>query len=56
MVRRLQADRCFTKVITFSRSSTPAIDLLSEASLKDAATLASVEGDIRLVVDATGLE
>lgn len=54
IVRRLQADRCFTKVITFSRRSTPAIDLLSEASLKDAAALASVEGDIRLVVDATG--
>ena len=54
IVRRLQTDRCFTKVITFSRRSTPAIDLLSETSLQDAAALASVEGDIRLVVDATG--
>ena len=54
IVRWLQTDRCFTKVITFSRRSMPAIDLLSGTSLQDAAALASVEGDIRLVVDATG--
>jgi NAD(P)-dependent dehydrogenase (short-subunit alcohol dehydrogenase family) len=43
IVRRLQIDRGFTKVITFSRRSMPAIDLLSDTSLQDAAALASVE-------------
>jgi len=32
----------------------PAIDLLTETSLRDAAAFAAGEGDMRLVVDATG--
>ena len=44
----------FKKVVGFSRTSEPAIDLLTEESLKEAAAFAATEGDIRLVVDATG--
>lgn len=48
-------DRCnLAGVIGFSRSSCPAIDLLNEASLKEAAAFAAAQGDIRIVVDATG--
>ena len=50
----LRDSQRFTRVIGFSRHGHPAIDLLSEASLKEAAAFAAVEGDIRLVVDATG--
>jgi len=51
---RLSAAQCFERVVSFSRSSTPAIDLLTETSLRDAAAFAAGEGDMRLVVDATG--
>ena len=50
----LRDSQRFTRVIGFSRNGRPAIDLLSEASLQEAAAFAAVEGDIRLVVDATG--
>ena len=54
LVERLQASRNFRHVVGFSRTSTPAIDLLRETSLKDAADFAASRGDIRLVLDATG--
>jgi NAD(P)-dependent dehydrogenase (short-subunit alcohol dehydrogenase family) len=54
LVERLQASRNFRYVVGFSRASTPAIDLLMETSLKDAADLAASQGEIRLVLDATG--
>jgi NAD(P)-dependent dehydrogenase (short-subunit alcohol dehydrogenase family) len=44
----------FAGVVGFSRRSCPAIDLLCESSLKNAAAFAAAKGDIRLVVDATG--
>lgn len=47
------ADR-FEQVVGFSRSTTPSIDLLNEASLERAALFASARGEIRLVIDATG--
>lgn len=54
LANHLGADQRFARVLGFSRSSTPAIDLLSEATLKDAAAFAAGEGDMRVVVDATG--
>ncbi len=44
----------FKQVVTFSRSSTPSIDLLDEASLERAAAFAAAQGELRLVIDATG--
>ena len=40
-------------VVSFSRSTTPAIDLLDEASLERAAAFAADHGELRLVIDAT---
>ena len=47
------ADR-FEHVIGFSRSTSPPIDLLDEASLERAGKFAAAKGEIRLVIDATG--
>ena len=54
LVERLQASRNFRYVVGFSRASTPAMDLLIETSLKEAADFAASQGEIRLVLDATG--
>ena len=54
LVDRLQASRIFRYVVGFSRASKPAIDLLIETSLKEAADFAASQGEIRLVLDATG--
>ena len=51
---RLRTSRRFSRVLGFSRSSTPAVDLLDEASLKRAAAFADAAGEVRLVIDATG--
>ena len=53
-VERLRCIHGFEQVLGFSRKSSPSIDLLDEASLQRAATLAAAGGQIRLVVDATG--
>ena len=54
LMDQLKAGRKFEHVVGFSRASTPAIDLLEETTLKDAADFACSRGDIRLVLDATG--
>ena len=54
LFERLQAGQNFRHVVGFSRASTPAIDLMSEATLKEAAYFAASKGEIRLVLDATG--
>jgi NAD(P)-dependent dehydrogenase (short-subunit alcohol dehydrogenase family) len=54
IVKSLLMGKLFDRVVGFSRTSEPAIDLLVEASLKDAADFSTIHGDIRLVVDATG--
>jgi NAD(P)-dependent dehydrogenase (short-subunit alcohol dehydrogenase family) len=51
---QLAADGSFDNVIGFSRSSSPEIELLDEASLERAAAFVSQTGELRLVVDATG--
>jgi NAD(P)-dependent dehydrogenase (short-subunit alcohol dehydrogenase family) len=50
----LQQSGRFEQVIAFSRSTSPAIDLLDESSLQQAVVLAASKGVIRLAVDATG--
>jgi hypothetical protein len=47
------ADR-FEQVVGFSRSTSPSIEPLDEASLERAASFASARGEVRLVIDATG--
>jgi NAD(P)-dependent dehydrogenase (short-subunit alcohol dehydrogenase family) len=54
LVERLQAGSNFRHVVGFSRTSAPAIDLLNEITLKQAADFAASRGEIRLVLDATG--
>lgn len=47
------ADR-FKRVIALSRKSSPSIDLLDEATIEQAAAFAADQGELRLVIDATG--
>lgn len=54
LVRRMQYAQHFSEVVGFSRTSMPAIDLLIETTLKEAAGFAASQGEIRLVLDATG--
>lgn len=55
LVEAIQAAGKFKPVVTFSRSTSPAIDLLDEDSLSRAAAFAADRGELRLVIDATGL-
>jgi NAD(P)-dependent dehydrogenase (short-subunit alcohol dehydrogenase family) len=54
LVEAIRATERFSQVIAFSRSSSPSINLLDEASLERAAKLAASIGEVRLVIDATG--
>ncbi len=54
LVEALRSADRFEQVVSFSRTTAPSIDLLDEASLEGAASLASARGDVRLVIDATG--
>lgn len=54
LVEAIQAAGKFKHVVTFSRSTSPAINLLDEGSLASAAAFAADLGELRLVIDATG--
>jgi len=54
LVEAAQAAGKFNHVVSFSRSTSPAIDLLDEGSLERAAAFAADLGELRLVIDATG--
>jgi len=54
LVETIQAAERFQHVVAFSRSTSPSIDLLDEASLESAAAFAAARGELRLVIDATG--
>jgi hypothetical protein len=54
LVEALRASERFEHVVAFSRSTSPSIDLLDEASLQRAAAFAADMGALRLVIDATG--
>ena len=54
LVEAIRTAERFEHVVEFSRSASPSIDLLDEASLERAAAFAADMGDLRLVIDATG--
>lgn len=54
LVEAIRAAERFEHVVAFSRSTSPWIDLLDEASLERAAAFAADQGELRLVIDATG--
>ena len=53
LVEAIQAAERFAHVVAFRRSTSPSIDLLDEASLKNAAAFAADLGELCLVIDAT---
>jgi NAD(P)-dependent dehydrogenase (short-subunit alcohol dehydrogenase family) len=50
----LRTVETFAQVVAISRATEPAIDLLDETSLDRAAKFAAGQGELRLVIDATG--
>ena len=54
LVTALISHNGYDQVLPLSRSSAPPLDLLDEASIASAADWAASQGDIRLVIDATG--
>ena len=56
LVAALTAQGRYARVVGFGRSTTPALDLTDEATIVvAAASLATSDGDIRLIIDATGI-
>jgi NAD(P)-dependent dehydrogenase (short-subunit alcohol dehydrogenase family) len=55
LVAALAASGRFSEILAFGRRGALAFDLADEASLAAAAARAKAAGDIRLVIDATGL-
>ena len=54
LAEALRTVDAFSQVIAISRATAPAIDLLDEASIERAAKFASGQGELRLIIDATG--
>ena len=54
LIAALNGTDRFRQVVGFSRTTSPPIDLLDEATLERAAAAAAEIGDLRLVIDATG--
>lgn len=54
LAARLENDGNYGRVIGVSRTSTPPLDLLAEATVAQAARFCSAAGEVRLVIDATG--
>jgi NAD(P)-dependent dehydrogenase (short-subunit alcohol dehydrogenase family) len=54
LLNAIRAAESFEHAVAFSRSTTPSIDLMDEASLERAAAFAADKGELRLVIDATG--
>ena len=54
LVDAVQAAGKFKRVVSFSRSTSPAIDLLDEGIIERAAAFSADAGELRLVIDATG--
>ena len=49
LLAAIRAEQSFDHVVAFSRSTSPSIDLLDEASLERAASFAAEKGELRLV-------
>lgn len=54
LLKILSESKRYEAVLGFSRATSPAIDLLDEASLAGAAQFAAARGELRLAIDATG--
>jgi NAD(P)-dependent dehydrogenase (short-subunit alcohol dehydrogenase family) len=54
LVRRIRADASFERVIGLGRTSRPAFNLTDEDTIEAAANFASAEGELDLIIDATG--
>ena len=54
LVEEIQSTARFERVVAFGRATAPSAELLDEASLERAAAFAAEQGDLRLVIDATG--
>lgn len=54
LVAALEDDGRYAQVLALGRRTSPAIDLLDEASLERAAEWGAGHGELRLVIDATG--
>jgi len=54
ILETLNGTKHFKKVFSFSRASSYTFDLTDEASLKQAVDVSADDGEIRLVIDATG--
>ena len=54
LVDALRSAERFARVVGLSRSASPPIDLMDESSLERAAAFAAGQGELRLVIDATG--
>ncbi len=54
LVDAIRATERFKHVVPFSRGMSPSIDLMDEATLARAAAFAGDQGELRLVIDATG--
>jgi NAD(P)-dependent dehydrogenase (short-subunit alcohol dehydrogenase family) len=54
LVEAIRVAERFEHVVAFSRSTSPSIDLMDEASLERAAAFAASKGELRLVINATG--
>jgi NAD(P)-dependent dehydrogenase (short-subunit alcohol dehydrogenase family) len=54
LIEVLRAGAHFEAVLGYGRTTSPGIDLLDEATLERAAACAAEQGELRLVIDATG--
>jgi NAD(P)-dependent dehydrogenase (short-subunit alcohol dehydrogenase family) len=54
LAEALRGVETFAHVVALGRATAPAIDLLDEASLERATRFAAGQGELRLVIDATG--
>jgi NAD(P)-dependent dehydrogenase (short-subunit alcohol dehydrogenase family) len=54
LAEALRRVETFARVVRISRATAPAIDLLDEASIDRAVKFAAGQGELRLVIDATG--
>jgi NAD(P)-dependent dehydrogenase (short-subunit alcohol dehydrogenase family) len=54
LIEAAEATGSFAHVAAFGRATSPAFDLLDEASIEQAAAFAAAKGELRLVIDATG--
>ncbi len=55
LAEALRAEQAFDEIVVLGRRSTPALDLLDEASVATCAAWLAARGSLELVIDATGI-